>query len=90
MLRVRELVAKKAITKIDHPPYSPDFGSCEFSVFPKLKNALKGQRLTYIPDIKCNVTLLESITENDFQDCFRQWHRTIVSRSAYLHKERIS
>jgi hypothetical protein len=36
-LRVREFLAKKAITKMDHPPYS----SCDFWLFSELKTALK-------------------------------------------------
>jgi histone-lysine N-methyltransferase SETMAR len=69
-LRVHEFVAKKSITKMDHPPYSPDLAPCNFWLFPKLKNALKGQRFADIPDIQCNMTLLRGILENDFQDCF--------------------
>jgi hypothetical protein len=57
-LRVREFLAKKSITKMDHPPYSPDLAPCNFWLFPKLKNALKGQRFAYIPDIQRNMTLL--------------------------------
>jgi len=43
-LRVCEFQAKNSITKVDHPPYSPDLALCDFWLFPKLKNALKGQR----------------------------------------------
>jgi hypothetical protein len=32
-LRVREFLAKKSITKLDHPPYSPDFGPAIFGSF---------------------------------------------------------
>jgi hypothetical protein len=68
-LRVREFLAKKSVTKMDH---SPDLAPCNFWLLPKLKNALKEQRLADIPDIQCNVTFLRGIPENDFQDCFRQ------------------
>jgi hypothetical protein len=84
-LRVREFLAKKSITKMDHPP---DLAPCDFWLFPKLKNALKGQRFPDIPDIQSNVTFLRSIPENNFQDCFRQWrHRLtkcIASRGEYF------
>ena len=36
-LRVREFLAKNTITKMDHPPYSPDLAPCDFWLFPKLK-----------------------------------------------------
>jgi hypothetical protein len=57
-LRVREFLAKKSITKIDHPSCSPDLAPCGFWLFQKLKNALKGQRFADIPNIQSNVTLL--------------------------------
>ena len=45
----------------------------------KLKNALKGQRFAELSDIERNVkTLLRGIPENDFQDCFRQWHHRLT------------
>jgi hypothetical protein len=38
-LAFREFLAKKSITKLDHPLYSPDLASCDFWLFPKLKTA---------------------------------------------------
>jgi hypothetical protein len=76
-LKVREFLAKKKIHyKMDHPLYSPDLAPCDFGLFPKLNNALTGQRFA---DIQYNViTLLRGIPENDFQDCFRQWHHRLT------------
>ena len=68
-LGVREFLAKNAITKRDHPPYSPDLAPCDFWLFPKLKNTLKGQRFADLSDIQRIVkTLLRGIPDNDFQD----------------------
>ena len=50
-LRVCEFLAKNSITKMDHLPYSPDLAPCDFWLFPKLKNALKGQRFADLSDI---------------------------------------
>ena len=73
VLRFRELLAKNSFTKMDHPPYSPDLAPCYFLLFPKLENALKGQRFPDLSDIQRNMKiLLRGIAENDFQDCFRQ------------------
>jgi len=88
-LRVREFLAKNSITKMDHPPYSPDLAPCDFWLFPKLNNALKGQRFADLSDIQRNVkTILRGIPENDFQDCFRKWHhrltKCIASPGAYF------
>ena len=88
-LRVCEFLAKNCITEMDHPPYSPDLVPCNFWLFPKLKNALKGQRFADLSDIKSNVkTLLRGILENNFQDSFRQWHhrltKCITSQGEYF------
>jgi hypothetical protein len=88
VLRVREFLDKKSITKVDHPPYSPDLGLNNFWLYPKLKNALKGQRFAGIPDIQHNIMLLRDILENDFQDCYWKWQhcltKHIVSQAEYF------
>jgi len=78
-LRVHEFLAKNSITKMDHPPYSPDLDPCDFWLFPKLKNALKVQRFADLSDIRRNMkTLLRGILENDFLDCFWQWYHCLT------------
>jgi hypothetical protein len=82
-LRVSEFLAKNSITKMDHPRYSPNLAPCDFWLFPKLKNALKGQRFADLSDIQRNAkTLLRGILENDFQDCFQQWHHRLTKCTA--------
>jgi hypothetical protein len=36
-LRVHKFVAKKSITKLNHPSYSPDMAPCDYWHFPKFK-----------------------------------------------------
>ena len=70
-LRVRELLAKNSVTKMDHPPYSPDLAPYDFWLFPKLKNALKRQRFADLSDIQRNVKmLLRDIPGNVFSRLF--------------------
>ena len=92
VLIVREFLDKNSITKMDHPCYSPDLAHCDFWLFPKLKNALQGQRFADLYDIQRNVkTLLRGVPENDFQDCFQQWHhhlmKCIASQGEYFEGE---
>jgi histone-lysine N-methyltransferase SETMAR len=54
-LRVCKFLTKKSITKMDH---SPDLAPCDCWLFPKLKNALKGQIFADLSDIQCNVKAL--------------------------------
>jgi len=55
----------------------------------KKKNTLKGQRLADLSDIQRKAkTLLRSISGNDYQDSFQQWHhrltKCIASQGGYL------
>jgi hypothetical protein len=80
-------MAKKSITKMDHPPYLPDLAPCNFYFFPKLKNALKGHRFANIPDIQHNVTARYS------GKLFSRVFPAVASSShkvQQLHKESIS
>jgi hypothetical protein len=63
-----------------HPFYSPDLAPYDFWLFPKWKNALKGQRFSDILDIQRNMTLLRGIPENNFKTV--SVSGAIVSRSA--------
>jgi hypothetical protein len=45
MTLVREFLAKKSITKVDRPPYSPDLARCDFWLFQKLKKNPEGTRI---------------------------------------------
>jgi hypothetical protein len=91
VLKLHEFLAKKSITKMDHRPYSPHLALCDFWLFPKLKNALKGQRFADIPNIQHNMTLLQGIPENYVQDCFCQCHhhllQCMVSQGQHLESD---
>jgi hypothetical protein len=45
VLRVRDFLAKKYITKVDNPPYSPDLAPCEFWPFPEFKKLSEGAKI---------------------------------------------
>jgi hypothetical protein len=40
---VREFLASKQITVLEHPPYSLDLAQNDFFLFPKIKEILKGR-----------------------------------------------
>ncbi|KAI6651243.1 Mariner transposase [Oopsacas minuta] len=43
-LRTREFLENYRIGTLPHPPYSPDLAPCDFWLFPKLKDQLRGRR----------------------------------------------
>jgi len=82
---VREVLATKQITVLEHPAYSPDLAPSDFFLFLKIKETLKGRTFEDIDDIRTNTTAdLKAILQNQFQNCFegwtRRWHRCIDSQ----------
>jgi histone-lysine N-methyltransferase SETMAR len=43
-LSVKQFLAQKSITEVEHPPYSPYLAPNDFCLFQKIKSASKGQR----------------------------------------------
>ncbi len=44
------------VTALDHPAYSPDLSPLDYSLFPKMKVHLEGQKFNTIPETEANVT----------------------------------
>jgi len=64
------------MTVVPHPPYSPDLASSDFFLFPKLKMKLKGQRFQTLGEIQAELqAVLNTLRDNDFQECFKNWQR---------------
>ena len=61
---------------LSHPPYSPDLAPCDFFLFPKLKEHLKGTRFQSINEAKREaVTWLTRQTPEFYQGISRWKHR---------------
>ena len=70
-LSVREFLATKQITVLEHPVSSPDLTPSNFYLFPKIKEILKGRHFDDTDDIRCNTTAsLKVILQNHFQKLF--------------------
>jgi len=83
---VREFLATKQITVLEHPAYSLDLAPSDFFLFPKIKEILIGR---HFDDIRSNTTAaLKAIPQNQFQNCFegwtRRWHHCIASQGEYF------
>ena len=71
-LSVREFLATKQITVLEHPAYSLDLAPSDFFPFPKIKEILKGRHFDDIDDITNNtMAALKAIPQNHFQNCFK-------------------
>lgn len=75
-ISVKQFLAEKQVAMLEHPPYSPDLAPCDFWLFPKLKNIVKGTRFESVDDIKARVTaVLRSLKTEEFHDCFNKWEK---------------
>ena len=56
-----------------HPPYSPDLAPCDFWLFTKLKEKLRGCRYETIEEMKEAVTkVIDTLTQEDFHEAFQK------------------
>jgi transposase len=76
-LVTREFLAKNKITTMGHPPYSPDLAPCDFYLFPKVKNIMRGVHFVDVDTIKRETTKpLKELTKEDMQHCFQEWEKS--------------
>jgi hypothetical protein len=85
---VREFLANKQITMLEHPPYSQDLASSDFFLFQKIKEILKGRHFDDTDAIRNNKrAALKAILQSQLQNCFegwtRRWHWCIASQGKY-------
>ena len=72
-LSVKQFLADRHISVLEHPPYSPDFAPCNFHLFPKVKSALKRTHFQSVEEIKAKMAeLLKRVTTSDLQHCFEK------------------
>ena len=70
---VTDYLTKMGIKTVPHPPYSPDLASCDFWLFPKLKEKHRGCRNKRIEEIKEAVTkVIDTLTQEDFHGAFQK------------------
>jgi len=67
---------KHSTAQLQQPPYSPDLALCDFFLFPRHKNVLKGHWFEATEDIKWYSTKkLLDIPKEEFAKCFQQWQK---------------
>ena len=70
---VTDYLTKMGIKTVPHPPYSPDIVPCDFWLFPKLEEKLRGCRYDTIEEMKEAVTkVIDTLTQVDFHRAFQK------------------
>jgi transposase len=93
-ISVNEFLAKKGISVVPQPPYSPDLSPCDFFLFLKLKFHLKGRHFGTVDNIQKVVTdQLRALPHEDFQHCYREWEqhlrRCVASQGNYFEGDKV-
>ena len=70
---VTDYLIKMGIKTVPHRPYSPDLAPCDFWLFPKLKEKLRGCSYETIEAMKEAMTkVIDTLTQEDFH---RAWQK---------------
>lgn len=72
--RTVEFLAQSRMGTLPHSPYSPDLAPCDFWLFPKVKEPLRGRDFESEEELTAAIDeVLGSIPNSDFADCFNKW-----------------
>ena len=93
-ISVNEFLAKKRISVVPQPPYSPDLCPCDFFLLPKLKFHIKDRHFGTVDNIQKVVTdQLKALLHEDFQHCYREWEerlwRCVASQGNYFEGDNV-
>jgi hypothetical protein len=70
-LPVLEFLARKCIPVLPQAPYSQNFSSCHFRLFPKLKSRVKRCHFQTLDSVqKPAVNAIKILTEAELQSCY--------------------
>lgn len=77
------------IDLLAHPPYSPDLAPCDFALFPKLKQDLRGRRFANLELLKNEAKRLlrsypDEFYEQIFADMVTRWKKCIARGGGLL------
>lgn len=71
---VMEYLEENNIQLIPHPPYSPDLAPCDFWLFSRLKDHLRGNRYESRSQLGSAIyQYMKAIPVEDYRSCFQQW-----------------
>ena len=80
---VTDYLTKMGIKTVPHPPYSPDLAPCDFWLFRKLKEKLRGCHYETIEEMKETVTkVIDTLTQEDFHGAFQkllEWYNKCIA-----------
>ena len=89
-----QFLAKFNITRVPHPPYSPDLAPWDF-LFPLLKADLRGIRFeTFEAVLKKSEAIIKDLSKNALRQVFEEWQQRCkkciqLGEGEYFEKEHV-
>jgi histone-lysine N-methyltransferase SETMAR len=88
---VHEVLQRRQISLLEHPPYSPDLAPCDFWPFPRVKSQLRGQKFESSSALQGALqAILKSIARDGLQHVFQEWRerwtKCIQTNGCYFEK----
>lgn len=88
---VMEYLEENNVQIIPHPPYSPDLAPCDFWLFGRLKDHLRGNRYKSRSQLGSVIyQYMKAIPVDDYRSCFQQWkdrlRRCVEVQGDYFEK----
>ncbi len=75
-----DFLAERGVQLVTHPPYSPDLAPCDFFLFPKMKERLRGKQFqTPEEAVLAYRGEIETLSDMDWGLCFAAWFRRMKS-----------
>ncbi|KAK3792173.1 hypothetical protein RRG08_055435 [Elysia crispata] len=67
---------------LEHPHYSPDLAPCDFHLFPKMREHLRGQRFETEEDIiQATKVAIKNLDKCSYVTAFKDWLQRIEKRA---------
>lgn len=86
-----EFLRENQVQLLPHPPYSPDLAPCDYFLFPKIKDKLRGTRFSTMEEARDAFEgEIRGLSEIEWKNCFRNWfermQKCISCRGEYFEK----
>ena len=84
---VTDYLTKMGIKTVPHSPSSPDLAPCDFCLFPKLKENLRGCGYETIEMKEAVTKVIDTLTQEDFHWAFQnllEWYKCIAAGGDYF------
>ena len=80
------------IKTVPQPSYSPDLAPCDFCLFPRLKEKLRGCRYETIEVLKeAETKVIDKLTQEDFRGAFQnlleRYNKHITAEGDYFEED---